>query len=865
MAEEKIMLVVSITSGRNFPQYKDRQLIVEGRFNDEKLYSDPVAHLPTPQINTELAWELDRKAVHHHKIQRTPIKLNVFAGNLSSDKNELIGYIVLDLRGASSTTSQAKWMPLLSSKYSKFKPELSVVLTLEEEPSAGANNVLQENNSGKLPVETKEENGKPFLQIGKGGSMYVFSLSLLSGERLVNLMPANRPVHEGFYWFYQLRGNDVVHEPFTELTAPFPVERASLNLQGLKKNLCRFLTAELCPIEIHLCSGEQSLGHAMVQFGQPLTKAFKELDLTKDVARSKITVPMKPNPSMGGIKGASLVVELSIRAENVPQTPLNSTSEQLAQPVPRGLPKPLAPELSEGQNNTDHEIAEIDYSEPTTTSSHLVAPQVQVHYSFSIEIQTLRMKEYHQISVYVKYSYPFFGSSKPIFSGAPVPLHMKNQQVKLTEPFCQFDFACAPRQLENQFRSVPLVLEVWTRSQNEADRAIGTVVIPIEKLLPANMKPKIANENLAVALDNRVVGDIDVKFWLENKGPIKQQIIIPPNEASNKEEELKRMQEQMNMSMDRKREDLEKLQFKTALDLQLWKDEQEEEFTKYLKQREDEMIKKIAGEFTRREQERDQVMSTRVSQYEKMEKQLRKALAEAKKAETRVSDQEKELARLRDDLQAEKDRIRQDAKTAFEQQKLERAKTAAAEERASKYRLELDETDHKYKSLLDELEISKRQAPDPHLQAEVKSLLVEKNELEKRIDSLSKAKQHYKLQWSRAIKEVATMKEREIESAEVKLRRKQEEMEEMRARYQAAQDHQEMIAERDTIRAMKNEFKNTQKSFSNFHGQQFESEDTGYRKLLDDKEQLLKSGAYTEQDQVIQEINRKLREMSCSG
>lgn len=44
------------------------------------------------------------------------------------------------------------------------------------------------------------------------------------------------------------------------------------------------------------------------------------------------------------------------------------------------------------------------------------------------------------------------------------------------------------------------------------------------------------------------------------------------------------------------------------------------------------------------------------------------------------------------------------------------------------------------------------------------------------------------------------MKEREIESAEVKLRRKQEEMEEMRARYQAAQDHQEMIAERDTIR-----------------------------------------------------------------
>ena len=183
---------------------------------------------------------------------------------------------------------------------------------------------------------------------------------------------------------------------------------------------------------------------------------------------------------------------------------------------------------------------------------------------------------------------------------------------------------------------------------------------------------QIANENLAVALDNRVVGDVDIKFWLENKGPIKQQIIIPPeNAAKQREEEMRRMQEKMNMSMDKKREDLEKLQFKTALDLQLWKDEQEEEFTKYLKAKEEEMIKRIAGEFTRREQERDQIMNTRVSQYEKMEKQLRKALAEAKKAETRVADQEKELSRLRDDLQAEKDRIRQDAKTAFEQQKRE--------------------------------------------------------------------------------------------------------------------------------------------------------------------------------------------------
>ena len=64
-------------------------------------------------------------------------------------------------------------------------------------------------------------------------------------------------------------------------------------------------------------------------------------------------------------------------------------------------------------------------------------------------------------------------------------------------------------------------------------------------------------------------------------------------------------------------------------------------------------------------------MNRRVTEYEKMEKQLRKALLEAKKGEARVLEQERELGRLRDELQAEKDRIRQDAKTTFEQQKRE--------------------------------------------------------------------------------------------------------------------------------------------------------------------------------------------------
>ena len=115
-----------------------------------------------------------------------------------------------------------------------------------------------------------------------------------------------------------------------------------------------------------------------------------------------------------------------------------------------------------------------------------------IHYfSLSIELLSLKLNQIHQCSTYVKYSYPFFGSSKPIFSGPPVQLNMKNQEVKFSEPFCQFDFACIRGNLESQFHGVPLVVEVWTRSNTDPDKCVGNVILPLEKLLPANDKPKV--------------------------------------------------------------------------------------------------------------------------------------------------------------------------------------------------------------------------------------------------------------------------------------------------------------------------------------------------------------------------------------
>lgn len=54
-------------TGRDFPKRPNHVLIVEAKFDGEQLATDPVKHTNQPEFTMELAWELDRKALHQHR------------------------------------------------------------------------------------------------------------------------------------------------------------------------------------------------------------------------------------------------------------------------------------------------------------------------------------------------------------------------------------------------------------------------------------------------------------------------------------------------------------------------------------------------------------------------------------------------------------------------------------------------------------------------------------------------------------------------------------------------------------------------------------------------------------------------------
>ncbi|VDN15536.1 unnamed protein product [Dibothriocephalus latus] len=90
------------SSGRRFLARPGYNIILEAKFDNEIITSDPVSHKEEPKFEQELAWELDKQALRQHRIKRSSIKLQLFSVHPLTPVKEPLGYIVLDIRSANS-------------------------------------------------------------------------------------------------------------------------------------------------------------------------------------------------------------------------------------------------------------------------------------------------------------------------------------------------------------------------------------------------------------------------------------------------------------------------------------------------------------------------------------------------------------------------------------------------------------------------------------------------------------------------------------------------------------------------------------------------------------------------------------------
>ncbi|XP_037365350.1 centrosomal protein of 120 kDa isoform X3 [Talpa occidentalis] len=856
---DQLLIVVSILEGRHFPKRPKHMLIVEAKFDGEQLATDPVDHTDQPEFATELAWEIDRKALHQHRLQRTPIKLQCFALDPLSSAKETIGYIVLDLRTAQETKQAPKWYQLLSNKYTKFKSEIQISIALETDTKAPVDSFKAKGappRDGKVPASLSgldpkdivavlnEEEG--YHQIGPAQcctDSFIMSVTIAFATQLEQLIPCTMKLPERqpeFFFYYSLLGNDVTNEPFNDLINPnFEPERASVRIRSSIEILRVYLALQ-SKLQIHLCCGDQSLGSTEIPLTGLLKKGSTEINQRPVTVEGAFTleppnrakqklapVPVELAPTVGvsvalqreGVDAQSLI-ELKTQNEHEPQHSKKKVLTPIKEKTLTGPKSPsVSPVLPPSQSPptkddaTESEVESLQFDkdpkpnpkainssvpaslvQPVTTSiaseivsgQKIAVPATSHHFCFSIDLRSIHDLEVgFPINCILRYSYPFFGSAAPIMTNPPVEVR-KNMEVFLPQSYCAFDFATMPYQLQDTFLRVPLLVELWHKDKMSKDSLLGIARIQLSNVLSSE-KSRFLGSNgeqcwrqtysesvpviAAQGSNNRII-DLSYTVTLEDYGLVKMREIF----VSDSSQGLSAAQQKPSSlppapcPSEIQTEPRETLEYKAALELEMWKEMQEDIFENQLKQKELAHMKALAEEWKKRDRERESLVKKKVTEYTILEGKLQKTLIDLEKREQQLASAESELQRERKELKSERERnlqelqdsIRRAREDCTHQVELERLKIKQLEEDKHRLQQQLNDAENKYKILEKEFHQFKDQQnnkPEIRLQSEINLLTLEKVELERKLESATKSKLHYKQQWGRALKELARLKQ----------------------------------------------------------------------------------------------------------
>ncbi|KAF4787599.1 Centrosomal protein of 120 kDa [Turdus rufiventris] len=954
-AADRLLIVVSVLEGRCFPKRPKHVLIVEARLDGEQLATDPVEHTDQPEFATELAWELDRKALHQHRLQRTPIKLQCFALDPVSSAKENIGYIVLDLRAAHEKKQAPKWYPLLSNKYPKFKPEIQIGVALEADSKALVEDFKAKEappREGKIlthfpgldpksivPVLNEEEG---YHQIGPAEycrDHFVLSVTIAFATQLEQLVPSTMKLPDRqpeFFFYYSLLGNDVTNEPFTDLINPnFEPERASVRIRSTVEILHVYFCAQ-SKLQIHLCCGDHSLGSTEVPLSGLLRKGNVAIDqhpvaiegpfvlVPPNRAKQKLSqMPLDLAPTVGVsvvLQRESLTTQAATepkqpqdkvvspvsgkaaesqqqRSQNVSSQPDKCSSKEdvateseveslklekgtkprkggLVGGCPQEVNKQPFEELSalklqgktkspplDLQNPTDSGPVAISQPNPVgvSTSSEpvsaqkIVIPAASHHFCFSIDLRSIRSLEVgFPINCMLRYSYPFFGSAAPIMTSPPVEVR-KNMEVFLPKSYCAFDFATIPHQLQDTFFRLPLLVELWHKDKTAKDLLLGVARLQLSNVL-ASEKTRFLGGNgeqcwrqtcnetvgfIATQGSGSRVAELSYAITLEDYGLVKVQEVIVSDSSQLKKKEMVHMQA-------------------------------------------------LAEEWKKRDREREALVKKKVAEYNVLEEQLQKTLRDLDKRERQLFSAESELQRVKKELQAEHERnlqvlqdsVRRAREECAHQLEIEKSKIKQLEEDKLRLHQQLYEAENKYKTLEKEFQQYKEQQsskPEIQLQSEINLLALEKVELERKLESATKSKLHYKQQWTRALKELARLKQREQENAMAHLKKQQQELEHMRLRYLAAEEKELGKTDRQELEDIRNELNrlkqqeerkklqdardNSGDRVDSLHSRKLnENTDDYLSRLIEERDTLLRTGVYNHEDHIVSELDRQIRE-----
>ncbi|XP_003387094.1 PREDICTED: centrosomal protein of 120 kDa-like [Amphimedon queenslandica] len=872
-AEEKLLVVVGIHEGRGFPAKPGHDLLIEVKFSGESLQSDPVDHNQITGsghivINNELAWEMSRKALQEHKLQRTPIKLICYCVHRITLKRIECGNIKLDLRSVQQPNQLTAnhWYSLLQSQYPGKRLELRISLTSEAdsqqqqqqhfteeegELSFSSSSVSQTPPSFSLPPMILDE-GNGWYLLGTPSSrqrLHTVSLTLSHPQNLHKISTAKGT---SYHFRYSLLGNEIMTEDFKVLTDPcdFQAERASVRVKSEPTLMKQLLLAQP-DIRVDL------INESMVVLSSGSVPI-------KPLANSQffsVSCSLTSSSGLGGGTTPSINVTLAVQE--------NKESSESLSPVPS---------LKEGQEEEDgHNVSSSSSSassstpQPPPTSNTLPATAQPHSTSQSPDDRHASAKRN------LAQSFEEVSSSSPPGRGSSFkPSTSLASPRSLSPPVTTPTVSSPPRITFTSPKTSPLLLSQSVGGGGGRKGGEKRVMQSHQKYssLIAGSSPTsspLKTSNVTQSGGGTLLFD---QLTSRPTGAKGREVVAGPTTRGTVPHSSSAPKPQ--------------LEYQTAMELELWKMQQEEEFMKGLKEKEETQLKLLAEEFQKRDKQREDVLKQKMDYYQSLEGQLAKTLKELESQRQKLKAREQDMVSTQRRLEDEQRSLQYDAKREkglllselegnIQIEKLKSKELAIQLDRA---RRQVSELENKLLQREAEFEMYKdkihSQSSETQLQTELGLLKLEKAELEHKLETVTKSKQHYKDEWSKALKEVASLKHREQTVMRDQLKKQQLELEAMRVKYLRAEEQQSLQQQLQQIKDETQRLRAQALSKTPVPGSprhtptrqttpiltspRLQTIDANIARWIEERNILLQTGVYTHADPTIQKLDKKIQE-----
>ncbi|XP_015109870.1 centrosomal protein of 120 kDa isoform X1 [Diachasma alloeum] len=491
-------------------------------------------------------------------------------------------------------------------------------------------------------------------------------------------------------------------------------------------------------------------------------------------------------------------------------------------------------------------------------------------YCLHVTLNTVTLQSESIKNIEFRFHHPKAEVMSTLYPRMPVRM---GETLRLQDIGCKFHFISSVEEIKHLLVAYPPRISI--RDEEKIEKScLGQAILDVKRIL-SDSKLKCQYEAVLFDSSRHEIGYVQVQMHLEDHGPYYR------TTKSSWSENLG------PPVLD------DSLASKIVDELETWKERQQEMFKVELQRKEERHLNLLSDEWQRRRESLESQLACSVEQCKILASNLNKATDDLRTRRIQSMEKEAQLMKANEELKWTCDRKLRDLNDASERMREDyTSKLSRLEEEKKTFEEQISELRHENNRL--QKIVSKQNEELMKYQKgsltseQTENLLQQMQSLEDKFESTMKSKTFFKEQWGKAVREIHKLKMEHQQALEVQIKSSREELknidlEQLLQADSAALSNDKLLLDeiQREINVIKpkpsytinpEEFNSLYEcsSRSNMdygrrqHSKESSQQEERLRKLIEERDTLLKTGSYSTDDAIIIRLNSEIRSLLVS-